>query len=61
MLSSVVEYVTRNHKLSTTLTEEEKTNFRILAAEENMNMSEYLREIVYDELEEQGHETSRGD
>lgn len=50
----------RTEKISTSVTEAEKKRFRILAAERDMNMAELLRELVYDEIEEQGYETSRG-
>jgi len=49
----------RDEKLSTTVTGDEKTSFRMAAAAENMNMSEKLRDLVYDYLEEEGHEVSR--
>jgi len=51
--------MTRDKKIATTVTEEEKQEFRLLAAEHGMNMSQYLRELVYDDLEANGTETSR--
>lgn len=50
----------RTEKLSTSVTEDEKRNFRVLAAECDMAMAELLRELVYDELEDEGYETTRG-
>jgi len=49
----------RDEKLSTTVTDDEKSAFRVEAAKEDMNISQKLREIVYDYLEEQGESTSR--
>ncbi len=51
----------RDEKLSTSVTEDEKRNFRLLAACTDMNMSQGLRTLVYDELERHGIETSRSD
>jgi len=51
----------RDEKLSTSVTEDEKLNFRLLAAGSGMNMSQALRKLVYDELERHDIETSRSD
>jgi len=51
----------RDEKLSTSVTEDEKLNFRLLAAGSGMNMSQALRTLVYDELERHDIETSRSD
>lgn len=48
----------RTEKLSTTVTEGEKQSFREIAAADGMNMSQKLRELVYDELEARGRETT---
>jgi hypothetical protein len=50
---------TRVAKLSTSVTDEEKLNFRRLAACNGENMSERLRKLVYGDLERHGLETSR--
>jgi hypothetical protein len=50
---------TREAKLSTSVTDEEKLNFRRLAACNGENMSERLRTLVYGGLERHGLETSR--
>lgn len=50
----------RTEKISTSVTEDEKTRFRVLAAKRDMDMAELLRELVYDELEAEGSETTRG-
>jgi len=42
----------RTERLSTSVTEETKQKFRIRAAEHGMNMSEYLRELVLEDIEE---------
>lgn len=55
----VVHMGTRNQKLSTTLTEDEKQAVRVRAARQGKNMSQYIRDLIYDDLEESGHETSR--
>jgi hypothetical protein len=49
----------REEKLSTSVTDEEKLNFRRLAACNGENMSERLRALVYGDLERHGLETSR--
>lgn len=49
----------RGERIATSLTESEKRDFRVEAAKRDMDMSELLRELVYDFLEEEGHETSR--
>lgn len=49
----------RTEKVSTSLTEDEKRRFRILAAERDMDMAELLRELAYDEIESEGYETTR--
>lgn len=49
----------RTEKLSTSVREDEKTRFRVLAAERDMSMAELLRELVYDEIEAAGYETTR--
>lgn len=49
----------RTEKVSTSLTEDEKSRFRVLAAQRDMSMAELLREIVYDEIEAEGYETTR--
>lgn len=49
----------RTEKISTSVTEEEKSRFRVLAAQRDMSMAELLREVVYDEIEAEGYETSR--
>jgi len=49
----------RSDKLSTSVHESEKQDFRMLCASEGKQMGEKLRELVYDELEAQGYETSR--
>lgn len=51
--------VKRTEKISTSVTEDEKSRFRVLAAERDMNMAELLRELVYDEIEEEGYDTTR--
>lgn len=51
----------RTAKVSTSVTPDEKGDFRVLAAERDMDMAELLRELVYDELEAEGYETSRGE
>ena len=40
----------RTEKISTSVTEGEKSRFRVLAAEQDMTMAELLRELVYDEI-----------
>jgi Arc/MetJ-type ribon-helix-helix transcriptional regulator len=50
---------TREEKLSTSVTDEEKLRFRRLAACNRENMSERLRKLVYEDLERHGMETSR--
>jgi hypothetical protein len=40
----------RDQKLSTTVTDGEKQDFREIAAIDGVTMSEKLRELVYDEL-----------
>lgn len=50
----------RTEKISTSVTEGEKSRFRVLAAERDMTMAELLRELVYDELEDEGYESTRG-
>lgn len=47
----------RGERLATSVTEETKQKFRVRAAENGMNMSEYLRELV---LEDIGEETDEG-
>ena len=42
----------RTERLSTSVTEDTKQKFRVRAAEHGMNMSEYLRQIVLDDIEE---------
>ena len=42
----------RTERLSTSVTEETKKKFRVRAAERGMNMSEYLRQIVLNDIEE---------
>lgn len=49
----------RSEKLSTSVTPDEQTAFRVAAAERDQQMAELLRDLVYDFLEEEGHETSR--
>lgn len=49
----------RDQKLSTTVTESEKQDVRVRAAKQGKNMSQYLRDLVYDDLEDAGYETSR--
>jgi len=51
--------VKRTEKVSTSVTEDEKSRFRVLAAEQDMSMAELLRGLVYDEIEDQGYETTR--
>lgn len=51
----------RSERLQTSVTPDEKTDFRVEAAKRDMDMSQLLRKLVYDHLEETGHETSRGD
>ncbi|WP_436925766.1 ribbon-helix-helix protein [Halosimplex amylolyticum] len=46
----------RTEKLSTSVTEDEKSRFRVLAAERDMTMAELLRELVYEELQEEEHQ-----
>lgn len=60
-MSNTVIYrdMKRTEKVSTSLTEDEKRRFRILAAERDMDMAELLRELVYDEIEREGYETTR--
>lgn len=48
----------RDEKLSTTVTPEEKQHFREIAAEDGMNMSQKLRELVYEEIEARGRSTT---
>ncbi|ACV12237.1 hypothetical protein Huta_2070 [Halorhabdus utahensis DSM 12940] len=40
----------RTEKISTSVTEDEKSRFRVLAAERDMTMAELLRELVYEEI-----------
>lgn len=49
----------RTEKISTSVTKDEKSRFRVLAAERDMAMAELLRELVYDKIEQEGYETSR--
>lgn len=49
----------RTEKISTSVTEDEKSRFRVLAAERDMTMAELLRELAYDEIEAEGYETTR--
>ncbi|MFW6434813.1 MAG: hypothetical protein ACOCY1_00385 [Halovenus sp.] len=49
----------RTEKLSTSVTPEEQSKFRVEAAQRDQQMAELLRDLVYDFLEEEGHETSR--
>jgi hypothetical protein len=51
----------RTKKLATSVTPEEKSDFRVEAAKQDMDMAELLRELTYDFLEEEGHETSRSE
>lgn len=51
----------RTEKLSTSVTPDEKREFRVEAAERDQEMAELLREILYDWMEEQEIETSRED
>jgi hypothetical protein len=51
----------RTEKLATSVTPEEKSDFRVAAAERDMDMAELLRELAYDFLEGDGHETSRSE
>jgi len=50
---------TRNEKVSTSVTAEEKQAFRMLSAMKDEQMAETLRGLVYDELEKHGYTTSR--
>lgn len=43
----------RTEKISTSVTEDEKSRFRVIAAKRDMSMAELLRELVYDELEKE--------
>lgn len=50
----------RTEKLSTSVTPEEQKQFRILAIERDYSSAAaLLRELVYAELEAEGHPTSR--
>ncbi|QLG63051.1 plasmid mobilization protein [Halorarum salinum] len=42
----------RTERLSTSVTEETKQRFRIRAAQKGMNMSEYLRELVLQDIDD---------
>lgn len=42
----------RSERLATSVTEDQKRKFRVLAAQRNMNMSELLYELVEDALSE---------
>lgn len=44
----------RDKKLSTTVTEAEKQDFRELSAIDGITMSEKLRDLVYQELRDRG-------
>lgn len=60
MYSTDMHYgMERTEKLSTSVTSEEKSRFRVIAAERDMTMAELLRELVYDEIEAEGYETTR--
>jgi len=48
----------RTERLSTNVTPEEKRAFRVAAAERDEEMAQLLRELVYEFLEEEGHETT---
>jgi hypothetical protein len=42
----------RSERLATSVSPETKQKFRVRAAEEGMNMSEYLRHLVLEDIEE---------
>ncbi|WP_459192932.1 hypothetical protein [Halosimplex sp. J119] len=50
----------RTEKISTSVTEDEKSRFRVLAAERDMTMAELLRELVYEEIEVDEHQKAVG-
>lgn len=43
----------RDERIATSVTEETKNKFRVRAAEHGMNMSEYLRQLVLEDIEEE--------
>jgi hypothetical protein len=49
----------RDQKVATTVTDAEKQDVRVRAARQGKNISEYIRDLVYDDLEQAGYETSR--
>ena len=51
----------RTEKLSTSVTPEEKSDFRVEAAKQDKDMADLLRSLAYDYLEEQEYSTSRED
>lgn len=42
----------RSERLATSVTPDTKQKFRVRAAEHGMNMSEYLRKLVHDDIED---------
>jgi|AntDeeMetageno51_2_1112566.scaffolds.fasta_scaffold16514_2 hypothetical protein len=42
----------RSERLATSVTPETKQKFRVRAAENGMNMSEYLRHLVHEDIDE---------
>lgn len=46
----------RTEKISTSVTKEEKSRFRVLAAQQDMTMAELLRELVYNEIDPEEEE-----
>jgi len=52
--------MTREERLATSVDEETKTDFRVEAAKRDMDMSELLRELVHDFLEEEESEAESG-
>lgn len=51
----------RSERLSTSVTEDTKQRFRVRAAEQGMTMSEYLRELVLEDVgeDEEGNPSPR--
>ncbi|WP_164471643.1 hypothetical protein [Halosimplex salinum] len=50
----------RTEKISTSITEDEKSSFRVLAAQRDMTMAELLRELVYDEIKDEEYQQAVG-
>jgi len=48
--------MTRDERIQTSVSENVKTDFRVEAAKRDMDMSELLRELVHDFLDEQSEQ-----